>query len=317
MKRLTPWLRGLVTLLLIGWVLSRVDLPELFEMMQRASVSVLLLALLLALLDRVVMVAKWLPLLKVQLPEVGWWPATRVYMASTFAGLFMPSIAADVLRGVALGRGRKAVPEIGASIALERMLGMLGGSLLSGLALYRIAQLKFSLDTRGILPWGWIATLVPPAIVIASFAFLKIPALRALINRRAGIPGMGLVRRFSGAYELYSERGRLILVVWLASAFEQTLPIWIYLMIAKSMGGTITAEMLWIAIPLMLFAARLPFTLWGLGVAEGGIIYLLGLFGVPSSEALALVLIGRVVELVAILPGGLMWSDLARRRALE
>ena len=49
MKRLTPWLRGLVTLLLIGWVLSRVNLPELFEMMQRASVSVLLLALLLAL----------------------------------------------------------------------------------------------------------------------------------------------------------------------------------------------------------------------------------------------------------------------------
>lgn len=315
MRRLAPLLRLGVTGALLAWVLSAVELRGVAQTLESARAPALVAAFLLVVADRALMIAKWLPLLRVQAPDVRWATAGRVYLASGFASLFMPSVAADVIRSVALGRRRRAVPELGASIFAERMLGLLAGSVLAGLALVLVA--KLGLRGPGLLAWAILATGLPPAIALASYLAVRIPWVRAGLDERSRLPGARLLRRFGAAYRIYRSHGRMVTLVWIASVIEQTIPIWSYVLIAHSLGAAVEPEMLWVAIPLVLFAARLPVTLWGLGVAEGGALYLLGLFSVPADEVLAMMLVGRALELVATLPGGLLWSELVRARAEE
>jgi uncharacterized membrane protein YbhN (UPF0104 family) len=71
---------------------------------------------------------------------------------------------------------------------------------------------------------------------------------------------------------------------------------------------------LFVAVPLTLFVGRLPIAVAGIGVVEGALVYLLGVFGVPPAEALSLALAGRVIEFAALLPGALFWSSLVWAR---
>ena len=69
------------------------------------------------------------------------------------------------------------------------------------------------------------------------------------------------------------------------------------------------------AITLAVFGGHLPISLAGLGVGEGAMVYLLGLYGVPPAEALAIALGTRVVEvLVNAGPAVVLWRELAAVR---
>jgi uncharacterized membrane protein YbhN (UPF0104 family) len=171
--------------------------------------------------------------------------------------------------------------------------------------------LREPIERGVIVPWALIAIFAPAAIWILSLAA---PRLSRVGLDRA-LPGAGMVRRFATAYGIYGKHPRTLFWVGVASVIEQTMPIWIFSLIVVSLEGSIEPKLLWIAIPLVLFAARMPFTLWGLGVAEGGMIYLLGLFGVPAGEALALALVGRLSELIILIPGAWSLSSLMRRNA--
>jgi uncharacterized membrane protein YbhN (UPF0104 family) len=67
-----------------------------------------------------------------------------------------------------------------------------------------------------------------------------------------------------------------------------------------------------IATPLALFVGRLPIAIAGIGVLEGALVFILGLFGVPAVAAVSIALAGRVVEVIAALPGAFLWADLTR-----
>lgn len=102
----------------------------------------------------------------------------------------------------------------------------------------------------------------------------------------------------------------LLLTIAVLSVFEQMFPIVVLWILARALNTSIGLSMLIVAVPLTVFVSRIPVTVWGLGVVEGANVYLLGLFGVPASEALALSLAARIVDMVSSLPGVLFWKDL-------
>jgi uncharacterized membrane protein YbhN (UPF0104 family) len=63
-----------------------------------------------------------------------------------------------------------------------------------------------------------------------------------------------------------------------------------------------------------MFIGRLPISVAGIGVIEGGLVYLLGLFGASASQAVSLSVVGRVVEVFTLLPGLVWWSELTGGR---
>src|SRR5690348_1404236 len=106
-----------VVMVVLVVVLARlVEFDALVESVRAADPGLLLVAVGAAFVDRLVMIGKWYPLLRVQLPSIPLLRAARAYIAASFAALVLPtSVGGDMLRAIALGRGRGAVMEVGAS----------------------------------------------------------------------------------------------------------------------------------------------------------------------------------------------------------
>ena len=90
-------------------------------------------------------------------------------------------------------------------------------------------------------------------------------------------PAAGFLERLAIAYRAYRNHGDLLLRVGLISLAEQLFPVIIAGTVALSLAIPVTLPMLLVAVPLASFAGRLPISVGGIGVADGAMVYLLGL----------------------------------------
>jgi uncharacterized protein (TIRG00374 family) len=304
--------RWLVTLTCVLILFSVVDLRAMARMLLAADGRLFLVAVGVALVDRVVMILKWYPLLHVQAPSISFGRAARSYFAAGLAGLLIPTpISGDVFRAVTLGRGRRAVPEIGASIVMERLLGVLGSGVLClialGVALGTMAHLQY-------LTYWIVALLAVTSLGILlslnrSFA-TRFSTWTSSANQTTLLQN---INRFSIASAVYRDRKAVLVLVGLLSFVEQLFPIFCAWILSHALSVSVTFEMLIVAVPLTMVVARLPIAVSGIGAAEGAVVYLLGLFGVPAHEALALSLAGMSLNIVVAAPGLLFWTDAMHR----
>lgn len=293
-------------ILLLVWI---VDLGRLTAVLGRADVPLLAFAVLMALADRAMMIGKWYPLLEVQGLDISLAHAARAYLAASFASLFLPSsVGADVVRSFALGGERRATLEVGASIVVERTLGLSASVILCTSVLLLALSQAFPLAF--LLPW---ILAIGAALVGATFLMLR-PGRASWLLRYREQRWFQLGHRFARACALYRHHLGTLVVVAVLSLVEQAFPIVVLWILVHALDLEVSLFALFVAVPLALFVGRLPIAIAGIGVIEGALVYLLGAFGVPPAEALSLALAGRFVELVALLPGGLFWSSLVWTR---
>lgn len=312
--RLAGAARWSLTLGLVALLLTVVDLREVYRLLLSADPALLAVAVAVSVGDRLLMAGKWLPLLRLQVPDVSAARAMRAYFASSFAAVFLPaSIGADLLRAVGIGRERETVLKVGASIVVERALGAVGAGVVALLALWVAFRAEVSMAF--LVPWALACAAAGVAATAIPFSAVARRTVRRLLAPLRGRGWVEVLGRFGTAYGLYGGHPRTLVVVGLLSALEQLVPVLVLGAAARAMQLGLSLESLVVAVPLTFFAARLPISVAGIGIVEGGLVYLLGLFGVPPAEALSLALAGRVVELVAVLPGAFWWRELAGRAA--
>lgn len=294
----------------IAALLALTDLRAVGRLVASASLPLLLLAAAFAVGDRVLMVGKWLPLLRVQSSDVPRGAAVRTYLAAGFAIYLLPfAVGADVLRALALGRRRDLVPQVAASVAAERILGIVASGLMAAVAL--AVALAQGVELTFLLPWSLVA-------IAAGLTVLVVPLSRGLAARaaslaervRLGRPG-SFMRRLGSAYASYRGHPRLLASVGALSVLEQLFPVVTNWLLARALDLPVEFAALLVVMPLTLFLARLPISVGGVGVAEGSIVYLLGLFGIPPEQALALAVLARALDIVVLgLPGAFLWRHL-------
>jgi uncharacterized membrane protein YbhN (UPF0104 family) len=139
---------------------------------------------------------------------------------------------------------------------------------------------------------------------------------RSWINRRlsryADSRWMRTIARFWNAYYAYRHQPGVLVLVLALSLAETVLVVFSMGFLATATHTGITTAMLLVVVPLTLVLHRLPITYWGIGVADGGFAFLLkALYFVPPTHALTVAAAFRVIELVANIPGALLWRDLA------
>jgi uncharacterized protein (TIRG00374 family) len=308
-KKLIQWA---VSLLLIGILLALVDLGEVARVFRAADPVLLGVGVAITVADRLLMAGKWLPLLRVQQPGVGTARAVKAYFASSFAALVLPaSVGGDMLRAYGIGTGEDAVMEVGASVVFERVLGVVASGVVALLILW--IAVRSDLPMAFLFPWavGCAAVGIAAAIVPASRTARR--ALKRLLGVFGDSRWVGLVERFAAAYGVYRAHTRTLVIVGVLSVVEQLFPGGVFWAVARALQLPVPLEALFVAVPLSMFAARMPVAVAGIGILEGGLVYLLGLYDVPASEAISLALAGRLVEFVAVLPGALWWQELRGR----
>lgn len=311
-RPVTLLIRWAITVGLIVVLVRSIDVTAAIGVARTAAPWFLFAAFSVALVDRVVMVAKWYPLLRVQAPSIGFGRALRVTLASNVTSLLLPAtVGGDVVRAVVLGRTTGRTAEIGASILVERLLGLLSGMLYTSVGV--LIAVRYGVAASSLIPL--MLGVAVAAVIALALPFTPLgERLRHAVESRLRARWLGLARRFTTAYAAYRAHGTMLVKVGALTVMEQFLPVIVYWLLARAVGLDLGFVALLGVVPITLFISRMPISIAGIGVSEGTVVYLLRLFGVPLTEALAIALLARGVGLTALLPGAFFASDLSPRR---
>lgn len=268
-----------------------------------ATVNLWYLGLVLGLvgIDRAVMILRWWLLLRASGIAIGVVDTSRLFLVSSFVGSFLPAgVGGDAARAYGLARGATTGSEALASVAVDRMLGVL-----SLVAMGVVGLVAWTPDARS--DWRLAAALA--VLVGASVApFWAGQWIRAIVP--AHRHERSLTRRvlkLSDAVGRYRDRRGVLVHVMAWSLVVQVLRIVQAYVLALGLGMTVPFGYFVLFMPAGLLMLLLPVSISGFGVPQAAIVWMLQPAGVDPSTALALSTLIVLTGLAGNLPGLWLW----------
>lgn len=277
-------------------LLSRVDLPRLWQSARTASPSWLAVALALYLLMVLVSAWRWRVLLDAQhVPaRFGW--LTNSYLVATFFNNFLPSnIGGDVIRV------RDTAPQAGSKtlaatvVLLDRGLGLLG--------LVFVAATGSTLTARtspviGPIGPGLLWLVLLGGTIAAGFILLKPEGLGYLLGPLKRVHQEWVterIARLTAALEKFRASPFAIATGLGGAIVVQAVLVAFYAAIARSLMVPIPLGHLAILIPLSFIVQMLPLSVNGFGIREATFSVYFSQLHLPLESALALSFVGAAL----------------------
>jgi glycosyltransferase 2 family protein len=314
--RLWLVIRILVACTLLAIVFRRVDWHGFGALLAHARLLWLLPVFVIITVDRCWMSGKWHYLLRQLGVHIRFLDALRVYYTSWVVGTAMSwQLGGDLARVVEVGRSSGRPALVAASVVLEKIVGA------AALGLWATAAVLLLNAHHHLAP----SDVAWPLAVAAALALLALPfavtappvvrAVRALLSRA---PAALRARKLDGTLErlaLFAAAPRVVATFFALTIGEQVVPIVTVTVLAHALRLALPVIVVMAVIPISSFFTRLPLSVDALGVREGLYVYLFGLFGVTATEALALALASRVMDLLGVSAGTLVVLAISKRRA--
>jgi hypothetical protein len=304
-------LRFAVTILLLAFVVSRVDLRELAAMARAVDPRLVALGYALHVVMIVLNAWRWQLLVRAQGALLGLARLTSYYFVCMFFNTFTPtSVGGDVARVIDLSRhtGRRSTAL--ASVLVERIAGLfvLLPVSLVGLALsYRALS-----GGRGLFVYleGLLVLVLATATALLAStrregALRRLPLAGRLLERPTVANRIASVHAALDVYR--GRRGVLAAVIGISAASRALWIVSCYVFgRALRIDAPLSAYLL--VIPLVEVARMVPISLSGLGIREGAVVVLFAFFGVASSAALGLSILVYAPFLLNGLAGGVIYA---------
>jgi len=304
-RRLWRWLRPVVGLGLLVFLLWRVDWREMARIVSQASISYMGLALFIELLNMVPKVLRWRALLISQGTREPFLRLLSIYFIGGFFSNFLPSdVGGDTMRMLRMaqltGRGADAV----SSVLVERLCGLFAVLLMGTVAV---------LSNWRLASAGGISFLVLGAFFAFVLGILLLFSLQRVRARadRLSIPWLSaLMGKLGMLYDsIYAFRGRwrtLLVVLAFSLLFRLVSISSLYV---QSLALHVPIPFIWLMMVISLIAVvtSLPLSLNAIGIKEGAYVFFFGLAGITAPQALALALLSRALTLVVSLVGGVIY----------
>jgi uncharacterized protein (TIRG00374 family) len=274
-----------------------------------AAIDLRYLALVLGLvaIDRTVMIWRWILLLRSSGVRITNAAAARLFLISSFVGSFLPAgVGADAARAYGLSRESASGSEALASVAVDRILGVMAIVLMAAVGV--IAWNPTERDTRQI--WVMVALLTACGLLFWSNLWTR----RLIPSQHHDHRHVRKVLRLSDALGRYRDRRGVLIHVLLWSVFVQFLRISQAYYLGLGLGMTVPYAYYLLFMPVGLLMLLLPISISGFGVPQGVIVWLLRPMGVPTSQSFALTTLIVLTGLAGNLPGLLLW--LRQRREI-
>jgi len=301
----TVFIKIPVSIVLIGWIIYKVDIAKVWEIVQRAKGWWLLAALLLHIFGYWVSGERWKVLLKAQGVEVPLSLTIKSYLVGTFFNQFLPTIVGgDVVRGMDTAKPCGSLTKSLTIILFERFTGILVLLMLvsTGIAL-QIGKFKevsyWPIFVLGFLVVGTVIFLWKEGIDLA-FLERKIPFRF----------GKAVVRKISTVLDILvqfrSHPWPLLKVILLGLALQLLFVLHYYLLsIAFSLSLPFSFFM--VVIPVIFLLSMLPVSINGIGVRENLFAYFFAKVSVSPEKSLAIAWMAFVMILFYALIGGLIY----------
>ena len=304
--RILKWIiRAGVSVGLIIWLLTSVDLERVGETITKMDIGWFLVAVAIKGIGIFSGILRWRIMLRGQDIELPLANLGGAYLIGRFFGSFLPStIGLDAYRTYyAAVRSRKVARTIAVTV-VEKVIGLFALSFLAFVALpfgFRM------LNERAM----WVMGIAICGPIIVAFLLLSRPSwfigISSWLNRRGSKFSTSLARMSEAVARFGKQRGRLAVAVGLGFLIHGATSA-MYLATAEAVGADVApTEILFIG-PLMIAATLVPISIAGIGVREATYVFFLSQVGVPQEQAVLLGFLGYLAGEVYSLLGGAVWA---------
>ena len=227
----------------------------------------------------------------------------------------MPSsVGGDFLRAWYVSKHTDKREEAAVSVFVDRVMGLFGIFLIAlfsylffgqGIKFGRTSSQEVSSDT-GVTGLIWVGGILIGLVVLLLLGMLN-PSFRGLARRL--LLGIGhkllvLLHKSWVVLMVYWRQPLVLLVSLLMTLGLQSLTIWAFWVLGRSMGIEASIRYYFVIFPGMWVVGALPISIAGVGVLEGGIAFLFfQIAQVPWALGAGLSLCQRAVWLLASIPG--------------
>jgi glycosyltransferase 2 family protein len=291
------WIRALVTAIVLALLLRKISFSETLDTLSRLRVDYAVAVLALVALDRVVMIWRWIILIRATGQAIATKSAVWIYLVSAFIGSFLPAgVGGDAARAYTLARRTSEGSAAVASVAVDRLLGLLSLVLIAALGLF-LAPAQ-----------GPVASARYPMLAACVVAAAALAAL-LWADRLYGATGRAArtLMQFATAVGRYRDHRSALSLVLSLSIAVQLLRIAQAWLLGRALGIEVPFTYYLMFMPVGLVALMLPISVNGFGIPQGIIVWLLRPLGVSSADAFALSTLIVLSGIVANLPGAWLY----------
>ena len=315
-----------VSIGVLAWIASRVDLSDSMRAIAAIPPSAVILAVATVGLGFVVNALRWGALLRNFSITLSFGRLFSFYVMGLFFSLFLPtSIGGDAFRVYAVARSSDRPAAVLFATLQDRMLGLCASMAVS----LAVMPLAGPMLPRDFLIW--IATMQLAAVV--GLAFVLYPPLAFVVGvwlsrRFSRLSGLALrmrptrivghlERAMAGVGGLMRTRPGNIHITVVLGVLPVVIIAFAYQTILRSMGVDAEPAALLLIIPLVWIARLLPISLGGIGVGEGAFVLLARFAGIDGDKAFATALAVLAVQIAWALVGGVLLLRSGLKKALS
>ena len=314
-KHLLNLAKILVTIAIIAFLFSRVDLVVMAQHLARANVALLLAALTLYFVAIALSVLKWQVLVRAQNIPASFGDLLVYYFVGLFFGNLLPSnVGGDVVRAYGLVRACGRAEAAAISVLVDRLMGLVA---FLGAAVVMAVLATLTLTRGSELEQIEIATVAAAALFIFAAASMFSRRIAQRVKRVFELaplrPLQPIAQRVYNALQVYRHSYRALALNVVLSACIVVITTLVWYVIACALGETISIFYFFLFNPLSAFVLLIPISFNGLGPKEATAVFFFGLVGMAGEVALSMSLIFHLIVVLTSLPGGGLWW---RERAL-
>ena len=295
-----------VSLGLYAYIFTKVDVGHLWEILKDASISYFVAGVLIYFGVQAISACRWYLLLKPLGIESSYLKLLSYYMLGMFFNFFLPTaIGGDVVRVYYLNKQTGTLSKSGASVFLDRDLGM------AALLLIATMVALFAGTSFQGVPLAPLFGLVGLAFIAANMVLFYRPTYN-LIHRLFKMFRMKSadekVEKLFLSINSYRKEWKLLAVTMLLSIMIQVGCVIVNRLAANAIGlNQITWIDFLVFIPAIGLISMVPVSVNGMGWREFSYIVLFGSVGIIEPQAAALAFLWLGVLVVTSLPGGIIY----------
>lgn len=303
-----PWtmfLKLLVSGGLIAWLVNKIDIIAVWDIIQNLHSGMVCVVLMVIWLTLLAIALRWQQIVRlggIQAPLPNLMEATFI---GAFFNQFLPSsVGGDFYRILAVRRHGASLNNAVTSVFLDRLFGFISLGFLCILAIP--AEGKVLLDSD--LKWPFLVTMTLLSGVFAGgFILLLVPA---------HWHSFFWIRPFHSVIEVVQQsiqQKKLFLSMFLSSLIASWFLILGLQILMFAFDIPLTFGQSAAILPVVMLLSSLPISFAGWGLREGAIIIALGVYNVSQETALALSLVYGILQLISAVPGLILWVWEKRR----
>ena len=314
MSRHIGWtaVRALVTVAIFAYVLRDFDVRAAGSALQGFSLQSIAILATLLVADRVLMLARWVRLMRTT-TDLPLSELARIFLVSSFVGSFLPAgVGGDAARAVSVSRHTNKPGAAVASVLVDRLLGLLAVAI-SGCVGVIVAR-ELATEDLYFLTLGASAVLLIGCLCALNADRLAAWVLPAAWHHWSPVRLLG---KLSAELSAYRRHAGVLWQVGVLSIVVQVTRIVMAWVIGRSLGIALPIDYYLVFMPLNILIILIPVSLGGFGLPQGAMVWSTEPFGVSATQAFLLSTLFVLAGTIGNLPGALLYLAGRRQRVFE